>query len=65
MLNQVKYFKELAGISVTEGFFNEIFGSQGCDLSEYPLIYEKDNSSPSFDDFKSFGSWTAPYGKIF
>lgn len=65
MLAQIKYFQSPAGIQTSERFYKQIFGSQGCDLSSYPLIYSKNDGSPSFEDYGSFGGWSAPYGKVF
>lgn len=65
MLGQIKYFQTEAGIQTSERFYKQIFGSQGCDLSPYPLIYTHTDGSPSFEDYKAFGGWSAPYGKVF
>lgn len=65
MLSQLKYFQTPAGIQTSARFYREIFGSQGCDLSQYPLIYTHNDSSPSFEDYSAFGGWSAPYGKVF
>jgi hypothetical protein len=42
-----------------------MFGSQGCDLSQYPLIYTNVDNSPSFEGYNAFGNWSTPYGKVF
>lgn len=65
MLAQLKYFQTPAGIQTSDRFYRQIFGSQGCDISQYPLIYSHNDSSPSFDDYTAFGGWSAPYGKVF
>lgn len=65
MLGQLKYFQTAAGIQTSEKFYRQIFGPQGCDLSSYPLIYTRNDGSPSFEDYTQFGGWSAPYGKLF
>ena len=62
---EIEYFKDKVGIETTVSFYREIFGIDGCDLSKYPLIYRNDDQSPNFDDYKPFGGWDAPYGKVF
>ncbi len=65
MLAQIKYFQTPAGIQTSPKFYREVFGTSGCDLSEYPLIYKNHDGSPSFEDYSAFGGWSAPYGKVF
>ena len=64
MLAQLKYFQTPAGIQTNERFYNQVFG-QKCDLTGYPLIYSHNDGSPSVEDFKTFGGWKEPYGKVF
>jgi len=30
-----------------------------------PLIYHHEDKNAGFDDFKAFGGWSSPYGKVF
>jgi hypothetical protein len=65
MISQIEYFKTPAGIQTSDSFYKRIFGNSGCDLSKYPLIYNRADGSPSFEDYTPFGGWSAPYGKSF
>ena len=38
MVAAVQYFKEKSGIYTTKKFYDQIFGSKGCDLGDLPLI---------------------------
>ena len=53
------------GVYTSASQWNAIFGSSFVYGNNLPLWYPHYESTPnpSFSDFKSFGGWTAPYGK--
>ena len=65
MIDAVKYFNQKSGIYTTKAFYKHMFGTEGCDLSDLPLIYEQPDGTPSFDGYEQIGNWTTPYGKMF